>query len=184
MDTKPTLMIIDDDDRFRTRLERSFTNRGYAVVAFEEGKAAVNHLTETLNHNPIQYVIVDLKLASEWGLNIVESLLDLDPSVSIVVLTAYGSIATAIEALKLGALNYIQKPASVIDIENALLNKKLIETKSNLENVDTPSLAKVEWEHINRVLTDCDGNIRQTAQKLGMHRRTLQRKLAKFPVLK
>lgn len=184
MNIKPTLMIIDDDDRFRERLTRSFVNRGYAVFAFEEGKAAVNHLSETLNHNPIQYVVVDLKLASEWGLNVVKSLLELDPNISIVVLTAYGSIATAIEALKLGALNYIQKPASTIDIENAFLNKKLIENKSSLEDADTPSLAKVEWEHINRVLSDCDGNIRQTAQKLGMHRRTLQRKLAKFPVLK
>ena len=184
MEDKLNLMIVDDDQRFRERLARSFGKRGYEVFAFEDGVTAINYFSERLSYDPIQYVIVDLKVAGEWGLNIVESLIAVDSNVSIVVLTAYGSIATAIEALKLGALNYIQKPASVDDIEGALLNEKLTETKTNLEDVDTPSLARVEWEHINRVLTDCDGNIRQTAQKLGMHRRTLQRKLAKFPVLK
>ena len=184
MEDKLNLMIVDDDQRFRERLARSFDKRGYEVFAFEDGVTAINYFSEKLSYDPIQYVIVDLKLAGEWGLNVVESLIAVDSNVSIVVLTAYGSIATAIEALKLGALNYIQKPASVDDIEGALLNEKLAETKTNLENVDTPSLARVEWEHINRILTDCDGNIRQTAQKLGMHRRTLQRKLAKFPVFK
>lgn len=180
MTTLPKLMIIDDDQRFRERLTLSFSKRGYDTIAFEDGTSALNYFSE----KPVKYVIVDLKLAGEWGLNIVETLLQLDPNLSIIVLTAYGSIATAIEAVRLGAINYLQKPVSVDEIEKSLINSERQVTKTKFEDADIPSLARVEWEHINRVLTDCDGNIRQSAQKLGMHRRTLQRKLAKYPVSK
>ena len=177
--TTNTLLIIDDDDRFRERLALSFKKRGYTVSAFDNGSAALEYSVQ----HEINFAIVDLKLAGEWGLNIVEGLIHISPHTEVVVLTAYGSIATAIEALKLGAKNYLQKPVSVDEIENCLLdcgeNKKLVQ-----EATETPSLAKVEWEHINRVLTECDGNIRKTAAQLGLHRRTLQRKLAKYPVNK
>ncbi len=183
-DTQPHLMIIDDDQRFRDRLALSMSKRGYQVLAFAEGQQAIKYLSTQTEDQAIKYAIVDLKLAGEWGLNVVEELITIQPQLIIIVLTAYGSIATAIEALKLGALNYLQKPVSIDEIENALLNKSYLPEQTKADDVETASLARVEWEHINRVLTECDGNIRQSAQKLGMHRRTLQRKLAKFPVLK
>ena len=175
---KVSLMIIDDDDRFRDRLQQSFVRRGYDVLAFADGVSAL----EEAKHNSPELALVDLRLQGEWGLNVVKSLLEIDPETRIVVLTAYGSIATAIEAVHLGAKNYLQKPVSVEEMEKALLDDRSHEASQHeLDPQALPSLAKVEWEYINRILTECDGNIRKTAALLGMHRRTLQRKLAKFP---
>ena len=188
----PHLMIIDDDDRFRERLQKSFKRRGYEVYAFEDGSSAIDAARE---ESP-EYALVDLRLKGEWGLHVVKSLREIDPETQIVVLTAYGSIATAIEAVKIGAKNYLQKPVSVDEMERALLESQSDQARDSsadessldqgLEALtstppETLSLAKVEWEYINRVLTECNGNIRQTAARLGMHRRTLQRKLAKYP---
>jgi len=186
----PRLIIVDDDERFRERLHKSFTRRGYDAQAFEDGASA---LSAAQDESP-EYALVDLRLKGEWGLNIVKKLLEIDPETQIVVLTAYGSIATAIEAVKIGAKNYLQKPVSVEEMERALLHshsdQQTLELKvdMHLEHrssdplpPETLSLAKVEWEYINRILTECNGNIRQTANRLGMHRRTLQRKLAKYP---
>ena len=188
------LLIVDDDDRFRERLSRAFGRRGYQVVAFAEGEPALRYAEESTP--PL--ALIDLRLKGEWGLNVVRRLLEINPEARVVVLTAYGSIATAIEAVRLGAQHYLQKPVSVDEIERALMVRP--EDRADAESQDeeelahqgatdehwseergVPSLAAVEWEYINRILTECDGNIRKTAALLGMHRRTLQRKLAKFP---
>ena len=172
------LLIVDDDDAFRERLSKAFARRDYDVRSAANKEQA---LASARDDSP-ELAIVDLRLAGEWGLHVVRELLDIDPGTRIVVLTAYGSIATALEAVRLGAVNYLTKPASVVEIERAFQQKDADAVEP--PPAEVPSLARTEWEHINRVLTECDGNIRQAARLLGLHRRTLQRKLAKFPVKK
>jgi two-component system, response regulator RegA len=174
----PSLLIVDDDDRFRDRLARAFAKRGYEVCTAADGAAAVS----AARANRPEQAVVDLRLPGEWGLHIVRDVLGIDPHIRIVVLTAYGSIATALEAVRLGAVNYLQKPATVEEIELALQRPPSGTAAVVEPPAQVPSLARAEWEHINRVLTECDGNIRKAARLLGLHRRTLQRKLAKFPV--
>jgi two-component system response regulator RegA len=173
-----TLLIVDDDDAFRERLSQAFQKRRYQVRAVPNGALAVQAAEE---ESP-ELAIVDLRLPGEWGLHIVRELLRVDPGTRIVMLTAYGSIATALEAVRLGARGYLQKPATVDEIEIAF--RRLDDEPIGAPDApaEVPSLARAEWEHINRVLTECDGNIRKAARLLGLHRRTLQRKLAKFPV--
>lgn len=171
-----SLLVVDDDERFRDRLSRALAKRGYDVRSVSSGAEAV----EAATRESPELALVDLRLPGEWGLHIVRRLLLLDPGTRVVVLTAYGSIATAIEAVRLGACSYLQKPASVEEIERAFEGRPGGEPLEAPAKV--PSLAAAEWEHINRVLTECDGNIQRAARLLGLHRRTLQRKLAKFPV--
>lgn len=173
-----SLLIVDDDERFRERLARAFSERGYHVTAVESGQAAVS---SARNSSP-ELAIVDLRMPGEWGLHVVRALLEVDAFTRIVVLTAFGSIATALEAMRLGAQGFLQKPATVDEVERALLAGAADQAGPAAPPAEVPSLARAEWEHINRVLTECDGNIRRTAQLLGLHRRTLQRKLAKYPV--
>lgn len=173
----PKFLVVDDDDRFRERLSLALLKRGYDVRAVASGAQALDCATE---FRPA-FALVDLRLPGEWGLHVVRDLLCLNPATRIVVLTAYGSIATAIEAVRIGAVSYLQKPASLDEIEQSFQTADLVTSGPALEPMQVPSLAKAEWEHINRVLTECDGNIRKAARLLGLHRRTLQRKLAKFP---
>jgi two-component system response regulator RegA len=177
---RPSLLIVDDDDRFRERLARAFEKRQYDVRAVKSGVEAI----ELAARESPEFALVDLRMPGEWGLHVVRELLDLDPETKVVVLTAYGSIATAIEAVRLGAASYLQKPASVEEMERAFQSTAAPQQGPLEAPTQVPSLAKAEWEHINRVLTECDGNIRKAARLLGLHRRTLQRKLAKFPVLR
>ena len=177
------ILLVDDDDRYRLRLLRALERRGYAVYACASGTEALTYCAE---HHP-SHALVDLRLAGEWGLQLTRSLLDAHPQLHVVILTAYGSIATAMEAMQVGARDYLQKPIGVEEIERALTRESHMDqpqspTPPPAPPKEVPSLARVEWEHINRVLTECDGNIRKTAELLGVHRRTLQRKLAKFPV--
>lgn len=173
-----TIWLIDDDERFRERLSKALSVRSYEVRAFTSGSEALKQL----EHGAPTHAIVDLRMPGEWGLHVVQSLLAQRSEMSVIVLTAYGSIATAIEAVRLGALSYLQKPASVDEVLFALFPCKRPTSVGLTPQVEeVPTLASVEWEHINRVLTECDGNIRKTAKLLGMHRRTLQRKLAKLP---
>lgn len=177
MEARQSLLLVDDDDRFRDRLARAFEKRGYEVRAVASGAAAT---ASAVKDSP-QLALVDLRMPGEWGLHVVRALRAIDRDTRIVVLTAYGSIATAIEAVRLGATSYLQKPASVEEIERAFTVDTASVASAPEAPTEVPSLAKAEWEHINRVLTECDGNIRKAAQLLGLHRRTLQRKLAKFP---
>jgi two-component system response regulator RegA len=168
-----TLLIVDDDDTFRGRLVRAFRDRGYEVRGAGTHAAA---LDEARADSP-ELAIVDLRLPDRSGLDVVRDLKALDPATRIVVLTGYGSIATAVESVRLGAASYLTKPVDADDIEAALTDA----TDPAPPAVRVPTLARVEWEHIQRVLTDCGGNLSQAARLLGVHRRSLQRKLAKDP---
>lgn len=123
--------------------------------------------------------VVDMRLPDQSGLDVVRQLKAIDEATAIVVLTGYGSIATALEAVRLGAMHYLTKPTDA-DRILAAFQHGLAARPRDLPT-DPPSLARVEWEHLNRVLTDCDGNVSEAARQLGMHRRSLQRKLSRYP---
>lgn len=177
-ETLPTLLIVDDDAVLRERLSRAFERRGFAVTMAPDGTVAIA-LAEL--ESP-EYALVDMRMPGPSGLEVVRELVRIDPDTRIVVLTAYGSIATAIEAIRLGATYYLQKPASIDQILAAFERGKADGPDRPPAPTEVPSLARAEWEHIHQVLSDCQGNIRQAARLLGLHRRTLQRKLSKFPL--
>lgn len=171
-------VVVDDDDIFRNRLCRALEVRGWKVAGAPDGAAALR----LANASKLDLAVVDLRLPEMNGLDIVRELRNLDESTCIIVLTGYGSIATALTATKLGASYYISKPADADDIlsvyEKITTGELEVEESSSKE---VPSLARVEWEHIQRILSDCQGNISQAAKLLGLHRRSLQRKLSKHP---
>jgi two-component system, response regulator RegA len=173
-----SLLIVEDDNVFRRRLGQAFRDRGFEVreaCDAEEALAAAHHDTP-------EYVVVDLRMPGRSGLDVVRELSALDAATRIVVLTGYGSIATALEAVRLGAQHYLTKPADVDAILAAFERGSHADDAPAEVPMETPSLARVEWEHINRVLVDCGGNVSQAARVLGLHRRSLQRKLSKFPL--
>jgi two-component system response regulator RegA len=174
---KPAALIVDDDERFRVRLCQAFALRGWEAFGAADGAAARALAVEVAP----DLAIVDLRLASESGLDLVRQLRELDATVSIVMLTGYGSIATAIQAIKCGADHYLGKPVDVDQILSAFESIRDRERTTMRPPTKVPSLARVEWEHMQRVLADCGGNISQSAKLLGMHRRSLQRKLSKNP---
>lgn len=167
------MLVVDDDERLRDRLVRAFADRGYDAV----GAGTFDEAVRTAEDDPPEFAVVDLRLPGGSGLELVRALKTIEPSTSIVVLTGYGSIATAVESVKLGATAYLTKPVDADQIIAAFTGPS-----SELPAIGSvPSLARVEWEHIQRVLADCGGNISQAARLLGIHRRSLQRKLSKFP---
>jgi len=179
---KPSILLVDDDERFRSRMARAFEERGYEAQQAEGYDGAI----EIAEHESTEYAVVDLRMPGKSGLEVVRELRRIDPATKIVVLTGYGSIATALEAVRLGATHYLTKPA---DVDEVIASFDRGDTETAVEAPaaeggapETPSLARVEWEHIQRVLTDCGGNITKAAEKLGIHRRSLQRKLSKFPM--
>lgn len=174
-DAAPVILVVDDDDRLRPRLARAFAERGFAV--HEAGDAA-QALAVAEAAGPT-HAVVDLRLPDDSGLAVVRALHARDAGTRIVVLTGYGSIATALEAVRSGAAHYLTKPANADDIVRAFEGESA--PSSDPDPTDVPSLSRVEWEHINRVLTDSGGNISEAARRLGLHRRSLQRKLAKYP---
>ena len=173
-----SLLIVEDDDVLRPRLARAFRERGFEVREAPDVDTAL----DAARSDPPEYALVDLRLGTRSGLEVVRGLADLDPATAIVVLTGYGSIATALEAVRLGATHYLTKPADVDDVLAAFARGAGGTAAAADTTPDsTPTLARVEWEHINRVLSDCGGNVSQAARILGIHRRSLQRKLAKYP---
>lgn len=171
-----SVLLVDDDPTFCRVLGLALSRRGFAVATAHGSAAALQQARAA----PPEYAVVDLNLAGDSGLGLIPNLLALDPGVRIVVLTGYASIATTVDAIKLGATQYLAKPADVDAILKALSATEVVID-------DTPSAApmsvdRLEWEHIQRVLSENDGNISATARALKMHRRTLQRKLAKRPV--
>ncbi|HWF10122.1 MAG TPA: response regulator [Bryobacteraceae bacterium] len=168
-------LIVDDDDIFRNRLCRAFESRGWETHGAADGAGALQLSAQS---SP-DLAIVDLRLPGMSGLDIVQGLRQLDETTCIIMLTGYGSIATALTATRLGADHYLSKPADADQILNAY--KRIVEGEHEPPAQAVPSLARVEWEHIQRVLSDCDGNVSQAAKLLGLHRRSLQRKLAKYP---
>jgi two-component system, response regulator RegA len=175
MTAVPVLLVVDDDDRLRERLAAALAERGHRVLTASDHAAAIAHAKE----QTINRAVVDLRMPGPHGLVVVQDLLAAQPKIQIVVLTGYGSIATAVEAMRLGARNYITKPANADQVIAAFA----VEPSASSElSFEVPSLAKLEREHIERVLRECSGNVSKAARLLGMNRRTLQYKLAKFPV--
>ena len=167
-----SLLIVDDDTAFRERLVRAMRDRGYEATGVADYSSAIDAARE---ESP-ELALVDLRLPGESGLSVVRDLKALDSSTVVVVLTGYGSIATAVESMKLGAASYLTKPANADQIVAAF------DGTQPADDRQAPSLARVEWEHIQRILADCGGNVSQAARVLGVHRRSLQRKLSKKPV--
>jgi two-component system response regulator RegA len=182
-DVARSLLLVEDDEILRRRLARAFEGRGYEVREAPSGEEAVR----LARADTPEVAVVDLRMAGMSGLDVVSELRELDASTVIVVLTGYGSIATALEAVHRGAVHYLTKPADVTDIVAAFGRAERDDAKGApdaspaMDAIEIPTLARVEWEHINRVLNDCGGNVSQAARLLGIHRRSLQRKLSKYP---
>ncbi|MFZ1775212.1 MAG: ActR/PrrA/RegA family redox response regulator transcription factor [Rhizobiaceae bacterium] len=170
--TDKTLLLVDDDKAFLTRLVRAMETRGFAVSAAESVAEAVALVAA----NPPAYAVVDMRLGDGNGLDIVEALRARRPEARIIILTGYGNIASAVTAVKLGAVDYLAKPADADDIYAALTNTDASRT---LPPENPMSADRVRWEHIQRVYEMCERNVSETARRLNMHRRTLQRILAK-----
>ena len=167
-----TLLILDDDAPFRTRLARALEQRGFEVTAL----ATVAEAAEVAAKSPPAYAVLDLRLEDGSGLSVVEALNKSRPDCRVVMLTGYGAIATAVAAVKAGALDYLAKPADPEDIVKALLAPP----DATPEPPDNPMSAdRIRWEHIQRDYELCGHNVSETARRLNMHRRTLQRILAK-----
>jgi two-component system, response regulator RegA len=172
----PSLLIVDDDAVFRERLARSFKNRGYDVRT----AGNVDEARNLARQDSPEMAVVDLRMPGGTGLELVRDLKEIDPSTKVVMLTGYGSIATAVDAVKLGAVNYLPKPADADDILLAFQRGEKPVDPSDTIDFTVPTLARAEWEHIQRILADCGGNISEASRRLGIHRRSLQRKLAKY----
>ncbi len=167
-----SLLIVDDDEALRTRLGRAMEKRGFRVALAGSVKEAL----ALAKAGPPDFAVVDLRLDDGDGIEVVNVLHDLRDDCKVVMLTGYGNIATAVAAVKAGAIDYLSKPADAHDIERALLAREG-ERPTPPEN--PMSADRVRWEHIQRVYELCDHNVSETARRLGMHRRTLQRILAK-----
>jgi two-component system response regulator RegA len=179
--SKLSILIVDDDEVFRRRLARAFEDRDYQVRTAADYDTAVEHAKV---ESP-ELAVVDLKMPGRSGLELVQSLKEIDPTTKVIVLTGYASIATAIDAIRLGATYYLPKPADADDIVAAFARAEAPPLSPPPDtDYQAPSLARAEWEHINRVLSDCAGNISEAARRLGIHRRSLQRKLQKYPPTK
>ncbi len=172
-------LVIDDDEVFSGILARGLTRRGFTTHQAHNAEEAI----ALANHHKFDFVTVDLHLGSDSGLSLVAPLRDLQPDARMLVLTGYASIATAVQAVKDGADNYLAKPANVESILAALQTEaSAAQAEAAIEHPALLSVARLEWEHIQRALAENGGNISATARALNMHRRTLQRKLAKRPV--
>lgn len=168
----PSLLLVDDDRAFLTRLERAMLRRGFEVTIADTVAAGL----AAVNASAPAFAVVDLRLEDGNGLDIVSALHKKRADARAVVLTGYGNIATAVTAVKLGAVDYLSKPADADDVINALLAMGEAQPRPP-EN--PMSADRVRWEHIQRVYELCDRNVSETARRLNMHRRTLQRILAK-----
>jgi two-component system response regulator RegA len=175
MTRESSVLVVDDDAVFRSRLCRAFRDRGWDASEAADGEEALRVAKES---SP-DLAVVDLRMPGLSGLDVVRGLHELDDTTCIIMLTGFGSISTAVTATKLGASHFLSKPADADQILSAY--RKLSDGDEPGVPDAVPSLARVEWEHIQRVLEDCGGNISQAAKLLGLHRRSLQRKLLKYP---
>ena len=175
VDDRPALLIVDDDSTFCTVLANAMTKRGFNVTCAH----TVEQALECVETCPPEYAIIDLRLPGTSGLTLVEKLNALDPGTRIVMLTGYASIATAVEAIKLGAMHYLAKP---VDVNEIMMAFERTTGDADVQISAHPlSVGRLEWEYIQRVLNENKGNVSVTARALNMHRRTLQRKLTKNP---
>ncbi|MGB0733088.1 MAG: response regulator transcription factor [Pontibacterium sp.] len=170
------LLIVDDDETFTRILSRALGRHGLEITVAHSPKDAREKLKDSLP----DFATVDLKMDEASGLTLIPDLIKANPDMKVLILTGYASITTAVEAIKLGATNYLPKPADANEILSALTNQT---ANPDAEIAEQPmSVNRLEWEHIQKVLAENEGNISATARALNMHRRTLQRKLAKKPV--
>lgn len=168
------LLVVDDDEALQQSVAKALCKRGYEVVTAGDFATA----TAAIVREEFDGALVDLKLPDRSGLHVIQQLRQHDAELPIVMLTGYSSVATAVEAIKLGAMHYLAKPASIDEILAAF---DRVRGEADVDAIETPSVDRVEWEHIQRVLLEHDGNISAAARALKMHRRTLQRKLSKKP---
>jgi two-component system response regulator RegA len=173
------VLVVDDDVVFARVLSRALDARGFASIVAHDANTA---LAACRNETP-QYAVLDLKLGADNGLKLIPELKALAPAMRILLLTGYASIATAVEAIRRGADDYLAKPVDADAVVAALLKSQSDNVEKLALPPDTPQpLKRLEWEQIQRVVAECDGNISEAARRLGLHRRTLQRKLTKRPV--
>ena len=170
------LLLVDDDEMFLTVLSNALGKRGFDVISSTGIKDAVTQANRLVP----AMAVVDLRLKGESGLDLIPLLVDINPEINIVVLTGYSSVATAVAAIKRGASDYLSKPVTAGDVIRALAGES--QRQDEVGDFSPMSVERVEWEHIQKVLKENDGNISATARSLGMYRRTLQRKLARKPV--
>jgi two-component system response regulator RegA len=174
-DSGPSILVVDDDEVFCEVLGEALRERGYQTVTAHTVSDGLR-LAQELEP---EYAVIDLRIGRESGLVLAEKFHAMDENTRMVILTGYASIATAVEAIKLGAVHYLSKPA---DVDEILASLHKDEGDSGIPVSDIPlTVRRLEWEHLQKVLTECDNNISAAARKLRMHRRTLQRKLAKRP---
>lgn len=171
MTTQELWLLVDDDQAFLQVLARSLSRQGIETLCASDADSAL----KTISTQAVNRCVLDLNLAGESGLQLLPELLEQKPDLEVLVLTGYGSIATAVEAMRRGAVNYLCKPVTVAQLMNGF---EPLDAPPDLRP-EPPSVEEMEWEHIQRVLNEHDGNISATARALNMHRRTLQRKLQK-----
>jgi two-component system response regulator RegA len=171
---RPTLLLVDDDATLRGLLTRALAEKGFEVTGAASGEEAL----ALARPEPPEYAVVDLRVPGMSGIEILKELRALDPNTKVLMLSGFGSIASAVEATKLGAVGYLTKPAGAGEITATLMGRGPEGAGAVQE---APSLARAEWEHIQRVLAECGGSISRAAQLLNLHRRTLQRKLKRPP---
>lgn len=170
-----SILLVDDSYVLRDRLALAFEERGYRVSVAGSYDEAV----AVFRQNPTDLAVLDLRMPGRPGMALIPELKRIHPDTKILILSGFGSIATAIDAMRLGATNFLPKPADADDILNAFARVGEIDIPQVEEEIPVPTLAQAEWEHIHRVLADCGGNISEAARRLGIHRRSLQRKLRK-----
>jgi len=177
---KPSILIVDDDEAFRRRLARAFVDRGWDVSQADSHATAI----AAARADSPEHAVVDLKMPGPSGLEVARELLAIDRTTRVIILTGYGSVATAVEAMHGGVLWYLAKPADADDILGAFARAAGAPSSVIPSELEAPSLERAKWEHIQRVLNDCGGNVSECARRLGMHRRSLQRMLSKHPPAK
>lgn len=173
--TPQSILIVEDHQMLRERLARAFRDRGFDVRVAGNYDEAIA-LAES---DSPEYAVIDMRMPGRSGLELLRDLKKIDVATKVVVMTGFGSIATAVDAMRLGATNYISKPVDVDDILAAFERAEAPPLEGSPTHYAAPSLARVEWEHIQRVLSDCAGNVSEAARRLNIHRRSLQRKLQK-----
>lgn len=169
------ILLVDDSAPFRERLARALAERGLTVAT----AANYDEAMTLARAHPPQLAVVDLRMPGRSGLELVRDLRQLVADAKILVLSGFGSIATAIEAVRLGALSFLPKPADADDVLRAFQRAGGVGAEVVSHEREVPTLARAEWEHIHRILAECEGNISEAARQLGIHRRSLQRKLRK-----
>jgi len=171
-----SILLVDDSVILRDRLAEAFQERGFRV----EVARTCDEGLEVFRKQPTEMAVVDLRMPGRPGVSLIAELKEIKPDVLVLILSGFGSIATAIDSIRLGAVNFLPKPADVDDILNAFKRGGAeVALPESDEEIPVPTLAQAEWEHIHRVLADCNNNISEAARRLGIHRRSLQRKLRK-----